>query len=143
MVYPGWNMVSVPRMQTDSNAAVIFPGKSGNIFTYNTATKAYNVALQLGNGMGYWAKYTLSDTITIVGAPLDSKTISAAQAGWIQVGSQETTVPISSLIIDGAARVGNAFRYNAATKSYQVASEILPGDAVWLKVSGGCFITIP
>ncbi len=77
----GWNLVSVPRVQTNDSASVIFPGKSGSMFEYNTATKQYATAPILACGKGYWVLYGSPDTVTITGSVPGPLTDTVAQAG--------------------------------------------------------------
>ncbi len=53
-VEAGWNLVSIPRLQANYSAGALFPGKSGSMFEYNTATRNYDSAPTLSCGKGYW-----------------------------------------------------------------------------------------
>jgi hypothetical protein len=53
----GWNLVSIPLLQSNYTPDVVFPGKSGSIFEYNTAARSYNSASVLACGKGYWVLY--------------------------------------------------------------------------------------
>ncbi len=140
----GWNLVSVPRIQTNDSAHVIFRSKSGSMFEYNTALRDYQMALILANGPGYWLNNSITDTNSINGTTPGSLIVTVAKAGWVLVGSRGATMQVSSLVLsDGALRLGSAFRYDAATKNYQAVTKIEPGDAVWINVDKACTITLP
>ncbi len=140
----GWNLVSVPRVQSNYNAGFIFPNKSGSMFAYNTALRDYKTAPILANGPGYWLNNSRADTVHISGAAPGSLTDTAFQAGWVLVGSCDTTVHVSSLILsDGATRLGSVFLYDAVGKIYNPVTVINPGEAVWINVNKACTITIP
>ncbi len=146
----GWNLVSVPFLQSDYTSGVVFPGKSGSMFEYNTATKQYATAPILACGKGYWVLYGSPNTVTITGSVPGPLTDTVAQAGWTLVGSYEESLPVSSLVFsNGAYKSGSVYRYDASPgqKQYVMTTEINPGEAVWINVQGAtswpCTITIP
>jgi hypothetical protein len=140
----GWNLASVPRIQTNDSASVIFPGKIGSVFEYNTATRDYTSAATLSNGPGYWFNYQTTGNITITGSAPGTLTVAVSQTGWVLVGSRNVQVQTSTLILsNGATIVGSIYRYNAITKMYSTTTVINPGDAVWINISKACTITIP
>ncbi len=149
-VETGWNLVSIPTLQVNYNASTLFPGKSGSMFEYNTATRNYDSAPTLACGKGYWVLYGSPDTVTITGSAPGPLTETVAQAGWALVGSHEESLLLSSLVFsNGAYKSGSVYRYDASPgqKQYVAAPEINPGEAVWINVQGAtswpCTITIP
>jgi hypothetical protein len=146
----GWNLVSVPLVQTNDSASVIFPGKSGSVFEYNTATKQYVSTKTLACGKGYWVLYSAIDTVVITGSAPGPLTVTVAQAGWVLVGSHEESLPVLSLVYsNGAYKSGSIFRYDSSPgqRKYVTTTVIDPGVAVWVLVQGAtswpCTITIP
>ncbi len=140
----GWNLVSVSRVASNYNARSLFPNKTGSMYAYNTELRNYQAAPVLSNGPGYWLNNSRTDTVVFSGSAPGSLADTAARAGWVLIGSRDTTVQVSSLILsDGAMRVGGVFRYDAAAGIYQETTVIDPGEAVWINVDKACTITIP
>ncbi len=140
----GWNLISVPRVQLNDSTKRVFPGITGSMYKYNTATKNYQSVLTLVNGSGYWANFSSSTIVTINGSAPGSLSVAVDQAGWALVGSRDTQINLSSLIFsNGAMRLGSAYWYDAFAKIYKSTTIIHPGEAVWLNVSKACTITIP
>ncbi len=146
----GWNLVSVPLLQSDYTPGVVFPGRLGSIYEYNTATKQYVPVTTLACGKGYWVLYGSPDTVTVIGLAPGPLTGTVAQAGWALVGSHEELLSLSSLVFSNSAyKSGSAFRYDASPgqKKYVATTEINPGEAIWINVQGAtswpCTITIP
>ena len=138
-----WSMVSVPLLQSNYDADVVFPGKYGVMFGCNTVIQDYEVAGTLACGLGYWVYYIDPTTITISGLIPDTVSVTSA-GGWVMVGSRHTPVQISSLVFsDGAERYGSAFRYDQVIGDYVSTEVINPGESVWIYVTKACTITIP
>ncbi len=107
-------------------------------------TQQYQTQLTLANGPGYWINNRISDTLVISGTAPGPLTVTATRAGWVLVGSCDTTVHLSSLILsNGAIRLGSAYLYDAAAGIYNPVNVINPGEAVWMNVNKACTITIP
>ncbi len=140
----GWNLISVPCVVPNDSAGILFPDKVGSIYTFNTATQIYDAHSILMNGLGYWVNYQNPDTIIINGTKPGSLTVTAARAGWVTVGSRDTVVNVSSLILsNGAITMGSAYCFDAVARIYRKTKVINPSEAIWLNVSKGCTITIP
>ncbi len=140
----GWNLVSVPYIQTNESASVLFPGKFGNMFAYNTTNGAYDPSPTLTVGPGYWVCYQDPSTVNLSGTIPAPATIQIDKAGWVLVGSRSTPMQVYSLILsDGAMRMGSAYRYDAVARIYQATTVIDPGEAVWINVNKACTVTIP
>ncbi len=143
-VSAGWNLVSVPLVPSNYSAGVLFPNKLGSMYVYNSALRDYQAAPILANGPGYWLNNSKTDTVGFNGSVPGSIVDTATQAGWILIGSRDTTFHVSLLILsDGAIRMGSAYRYDAAARIYQATPVINPGEAVWINVNKGCTITLP
>jgi len=142
-VTSGWNLVSVPCIPSDNNAAVVFPDKFGSMFEYSCVEGAYNEASTLAIGIGYWVYHTAATTVGIYGSiPVGPITMVAYQ-GWNLIGSRNTPVNVSALTVDsGAAIFGSVFRYNPSSSNYEKTLIINPGEAVWVYVTSACTLTI-
>ena len=140
----GWHLVSIPSLQSNYSADSLFRGKYGSMFAYSTTSQNYTEISTLTNGPGYWVYYEVPDTFTMSGSIMDPRTITTTRPGWILIGSHETVVDISSLVLNNGAKIyGSAFRYNNIIGDYEVTSVINPGEAVWIFVTKSCTITIP
>ncbi len=147
---PGWNLVSIPRILLNYQPGYVFPHKSGSIYAYNTSLRLYNTASILANGPGYWVNNSITDTTIISGLTTGSLIDTAAQTGWVLIGSRDTSIQVSSLVFsNGAYKSGSVFRYDASPgqRQYVKTTVINPGEAVWINVQGAtswpCTITIP
>jgi hypothetical protein len=123
----------------------LFPGRSGNMFAFNTATRRYDTQTTLANGTGYWVLYGTPTSLTITGpVPPSPPGIAVTQAGWVLVGSRNTVLPVTSLELNNGAKIcGSVFRYNSSTGRYATTPVINPGEAVWVLVDKACIILIP
>jgi hypothetical protein len=147
----GWNLVSVPLLQSNYSASAVFPGKSGSVFAFNTASRVYEAKETLVNGSGYWVLYGAPTAISITGTTAGPQTVTVTQAGWALVGSHETVLSIDTLVFsNGASKVGSVFHWNTFYRSYQSTTVISPGEGVWVLVKNDtpgatwpCTITIP
>jgi enterochelin esterase-like enzyme len=139
----GWHLVSVPSLQSNYSADVLFPGKYGNMFAYNMTLQDYIPTSTLTNGRGYWVFYQVPDTFTTSGLIMDPLTITSSQGGWVIIGSRETDIPLSSLILSDGIILGSGFRYNIITCDYEETTVIRAGEGVWIYITKPCTITIP
>jgi hypothetical protein len=138
----GWNLVSVPRTQTNYSPAAVFPGMFGDMFEYSCGS-GYLPVSSLMMGKGYWMYAPAAAYIYIVGGT-SGPIIVPACAGWNLIGSREVPVPVSSLIVSGGATIfGDAFHYDCRTGIYEPTVVINPREAVWLYITAPCTITIP
>jgi dienelactone hydrolase len=139
----GWNLVSVPLLQSNSSANVIFPHKDGNMYMFSSANQSYFSTETLANGLGYWIYYQNPDTSTMCGYIAGPMTVPAYKAGWVLIGSRHTSVAVNELQVTDGMIYGDAFRYNHSSNSYDLTTMINPGEAAWIYVTKACTITIP
>jgi hypothetical protein len=139
----GWNLVSIPRIQSNYAASLVFPGLYGSVFRYDAASGSYVQAVNLVLGEGYWVYFTSAVTIAMNGSAPGIMT-KQAQAGWHLIGSDSSLIQVSSLALsNGATIYGSAFRFNTLTGSYEGAAFIKPGEAIWIYLTKACTISIP
>jgi hypothetical protein len=139
----GWNLVSLPRIAPSNDPDILFAGRTGALFAFNHSTQNYESPSALGVGSGYWVKYDVATAVTISGSDLDSTSLTAAQPGWVLVGSLTNPIPTSSLrTVPTGSIDGLVFRYNRSTQGYEPAFEITSGEGYWVKVTQPCTIRI-
>ena len=137
----GWNLISVPVTPSSYDAATLFPGTSGTIYTYNGV--GYDAATTLVNGKAYWAFCSSQNVNSIVGSFITGAvTVTAPAAGWVLVGGKSAPVATSSVTTTPSGLIsGDFYAYNGV--SYVPTTQILPGKGYWVYVSGACTITLP
>jgi hypothetical protein len=138
----GWNLVSVPLIQSDYTASVVFPGALGVLFKYDQVLGDYVEAPILDLGLGVWVYYTTATTVTISGAAPGPITI-ACKHGWNLIGSRETEVQVANLQLSTGSILGVAFKYDPSIGDYAETAVIPPGGGIWIYVTVDCTITIP
>jgi hypothetical protein len=81
--------------------------------------------------------YYLSDTkVTIIGDAPGPVSI-ACQTGWNLIGSSKEAIDIPSITGDhGAVIYVDVLHYDPASGSYHITPTLIPGEAVWIYVSG-------
>jgi hypothetical protein len=138
----GWNLVSVPRVQSDYSPSVVFPGALGVLFKYDPTLGDYVEAPTLELGWGYWVYYTSARIVSIVGTKPCPITIHC-KVGWNLIGSCPDTVAVGDIVLSNGSIYGAAFKYDPVLGDYVETSVILPGQAAWIFVAEECDLTLP
>jgi hypothetical protein len=136
----GWNMVSVPGFNVDGQGIDSWwsgrdPGT--DVFIYDNG---YQTVTSVTPGEGYWMKHIGIKTYntgdewpadgieTVPHNPID------AVAGWNLIGGYEDTVLTIDLTTTPPGLIsGPIYGY---TGGYNIVSELLPGYAYWIKLTG-------
>lgn len=139
----GWNLVSVPLLQVNDSASVIFPRKYGSMMAFNSSMQNYITANSLANGSGYWIYFQNPDTSVISGSLPGAITVSIYKAGWSLIGSRSTPITANEFLISDGTIFGDMFRYDNQAGGYATISKIRPGEAAWVYVTKPCTITLP
>lgn len=123
----GWNLVSVPIAVTKVYRSTVFPGSSSNVFAYQGR---YVAGDTVSSSVGYWLKFIGDSTITMMGRPCLTDTISL-NPGWNIIGSLSSPVSVSALTENPAGTVVSAFfGYHG---SYAFADSLFPMRGYWVK----------
>ncbi|MDY0083500.1 MAG: zinc-dependent metalloprotease family protein, partial [Ignavibacteriaceae bacterium] len=133
----GWNMISLPVNVTNNNYLTLFPNAvSGTLYRY---TNSYMTSDTVANGVGYWLKFSSSQTADVIGSDRTECVIDL-NAGWNLIGGPYCTVSLSS-VIDPAGIIipGTLYSYSG---SYTTAASIDPTKAYWIKTNSAGTITI-
>ena len=126
----GWNMVSVPRTVADYRKAALFPTTVTSIFAYSPTGYVSKDTLQ--NTVGYWAKFSGNQIVSIAGQPRTFDTLTVG-LGWNMIGTVTDAVPISSIVsIPGGIVTSSFFGYSVA---YVVEDTLKPGKGYWIKTT--------
>lgn len=127
----GWNMVSVPQTVTDYRKNILYPTASSAAFIY---VGAYRARDTMKNGVGYWLKFDGDQHVAISGVRRTTDTIMVSDK-WNMVGSIGNPLPTSAITSDPTGIITSP--YFGYDDGYFPADTILPGEAYWVKTSGG------
>jgi hypothetical protein len=124
-----WNMVSIPVTVADKRKSALFPSAISSAFAHEGT---YAVKDTLANGVGYWLKFTDTQTVAMTGVPITQDT-TTVQEGWNMIGSISTPVATTQLTSDpGGIVTSQAFGYEGR---YVTSDSIQPGKGYWVKVN--------
>jgi photosystem II stability/assembly factor-like uncharacterized protein len=130
-IEPGWNLLSLPLLMSDSRKKDLFPQAISSAFGYNGS---YHITDTLQNGAGYWLKFSAGGTSTLAGSPVVRETLAVGQ-GWNLIGSVTQTIPANFVTpIPPVVRSSSPLGYGSIP-GYFVADSIVPGKAYWLRVN--------
>ncbi len=124
----GWNLISSPVDPHNDSVPDIYQSVAWNAFSYSGG--AYEVTTTLENGVGYWIRSQISESVTIFGSDLLDDTIPVT-TGWNLIGSLSQPVPVSLIAAASPGMItGNFFGYHGG---YRVTDTIYPGAGYWVK----------
>ncbi|HEY6625929.1 MAG TPA: choice-of-anchor B family protein, partial [Ignavibacteriaceae bacterium] len=146
-VEDGWNMVSIPGLNTpDQNVNTwwAFRDPSANVFKYVGGYQPITDAIP---GQGYWMKHTGDRTYntgdewpaggiqTVAHDPIQGA------SGWNLFGGYELNVTAANVTTNPSGlQSGPIYRYSGG---YQPATMLDPGYGYWIKLSAAAQIIIP
>ena len=90
-VQAGWNLISIPIIP-DSNVSKIFSPRT-DIFSFDSE---YRLTDTMKPGVGYWVKFSHSETLAIVGKPVSS-VCCTVKVGWNIIGTPCPAVSVSDI----------------------------------------------
>jgi hypothetical protein len=135
----GWNMVSVPGINTDGMGVDTwwaFRDPGASVFKF---TGSYTAVTVTDPGEGYWMKHIGARTYNtgdewpaggIQNVPHDPL---VAMNGWNLIGGYDQSVPVGSITTTPPGLINaTIFGYNG---TYVTATDIVPGYAYWVKLS--------
>ena len=139
-VNDGWNMVSVPGVNTDGQGVEFWwPGRdpAANVFKY---TGGYTPITSATPGEGYWMKnagaqtYNTGDEWPAGGIQIVPHNPINALAGWNLIGGYENTITTSGLTTTPPGLIdGPVYEYSGG---YNIADNLVAGYGYWIKLSG-------
>lgn len=126
----GWNMVSVPMEVSDSRKTTLYPTAISPAYGY---FNGYYAEDTLEGGMGYWLKFSDSQSVGMIGVRCEADTL-AVSTGWNMIGSISLPVSVGSIVgLPPGIRTSYFFEYNGS--GYRPADTIYSGSGYWVKVS--------
>ncbi len=146
-VSDGWNMVSVPGLNTpDQNVNTwwAFRDQGANVFRYAGGYQSVTTAVP---GTGYWMKhsgsrtYNTGDEWPTAGIQIVPHDPLAGASGWNLIGGYELSVGTAGITtVPSGLQSGPIYKYSGG---YQVATTLDPGYGYWMKLSAAGQIIIP
>ncbi|MDP2366387.1 MAG: hypothetical protein Q8M94_21750, partial [Ignavibacteria bacterium] len=143
----GWNMVSVPGLHpVDQNVTTWWSGKdpAAGVFRFSGG---YLSVTTTTPGQGYWMKnlgantYNTGDEWPAGGINIVTHDPITGATGWNLIGGYETSVLTANITTTpGGLRTGQVFGYSGG---YTPATNLVPGYAYWIKLTGPGSINIP
>ncbi|MBI3194567.1 MAG: T9SS type A sorting domain-containing protein [Ignavibacteriae bacterium] len=124
-----WNMVSVPLTVANYSKSVLYPSAQTDAFAFVGSYVAYPV---LGNGYGYWIKFSGNQQVSMTGFNRTTDSVNALQ-GWNMIGSISQSIATSSVTsIPPGLVTSQFFEYE---NGYSTSDSIEPGRGYWVKVN--------
>jgi len=129
--YPaGWNLVSVPLRVSDSRKTTLFPSAVSEAYAYDPLA-GYARKDTLLNGRGYWLKFDLPQSVSIIGFPCALDTIELT-GGWNLIGTISNPVGVASIEQIPPGIVATPFYGFLGT--YGSVDTLQAGRGYWVKV---------
>ncbi|MBI3194222.1 MAG: hypothetical protein HYZ34_07130, partial [Ignavibacteriae bacterium] len=132
----GWNLVSLPLTFEDQRTTTLFPTAVSSAIEFNGS---YNQQDTLLNGIGYWLKFSESQSVIMRGDSVHMDTVELRE-GWNIVGGISSPVSVSSIIAEPSNLLSSDFfSYN---HGYENALTIEPGKGYWVKANSSGIIIL-
>ncbi|MCK4394856.1 right-handed parallel beta-helix repeat-containing protein, partial [Candidatus Bipolaricaulota bacterium] len=140
--YPqGWNLISMPAVPSNPDAASIFDALP--LYEYDACIGTYSTPTDVSSTEGYWLYLTFEQEFCIDGTvPLTDQTIVLPCAGWHLIGTCFDAYWLNTLVTHGAqmrnvADAGNwillpVFSYDPVMHSYSAVTWLVPCLGYWV-----------
>lgn len=125
----GWNLLSVPLLVDDYRTGTLYPTAKSPAYKFEGT---YVVEETLRNCVGYWLKFSYSQTIDFLGYENVLDTVDV-QSGWNMIGSLSVPLAVADIAsVPGGIVTSEFFKYE---NGYAVADTLSPGFGYWVKVN--------
>ncbi len=132
----GWNLMSVPIMNSNIKISDIFYNRESQAYYYDGK---YVVNDTIFPGYGFWLKFQSQANYSIPGNPLTGITI-PVKSGWNLIGSLSNTIPVYSVSSTPPNNILTPFYgYNGG---YFNSPRIEKGKGYWVKVLQNGYLTL-
>jgi len=134
----GWNLISLPVESTTNDIAALFADAETPKRAYRYSPgSGYVEETQIFFGIGYWIKFTKSDSVTINGTLRGdfSAAVVGSSGGWNLVGGASGAVPVSAIMQTPAGSIISIYQFNPG-----VGYKLPPGDL--LRSGRGYFVKV-
>ncbi|HTK82876.1 MAG TPA: Ig-like domain repeat protein, partial [Bacteroidota bacterium] len=128
-VVDGWNLISDPMVGPDQRKSVVYPTAISSAFSY---AGRYVEKDTIEDGLGYWLKFSGSQSVTVYGNPLTQDTIDVRNQ-WQMIGSISTPVKVEHVVEVPFGLVASFF-YGYDSGYYPVDT-IVPGNGYWVRTN--------
>jgi hypothetical protein len=136
---PGWNLVSVPRIPASYRPDSVFADNvPTTLYGFNGA---YFIPTLLETGPGYWGRFDSAGPTTVRGTSVNQIAVTVPGTGWTLIGSLPYRVPATNLTSDPPGMIMPGTLYGFEGR-YIPASELEPGKAYWVRVTGPCTLRL-
>ncbi|MDP7281571.1 MAG: FlgD immunoglobulin-like domain containing protein, partial [Candidatus Poribacteria bacterium] len=145
---PGWNMISVPGQPLNTDPQSLISQVSGIVpplYRWEAGTFSYQQVEELKLGESYWV-LTTNESETVLEIPYQSvdSYVQSLPAGWNMIGSLSQTADFSQATDtpDDSIFPQSLFSWDAAGSSYQLSTQIEPGQGYWVLTLVDCQLTV-
>ncbi len=140
-VTAGWNLMSIPAIVTDSLKTSLFPTSTSTAYVYDNSYIAKDT---LGDGFGFWLKFSSPQTIFVEGDSIFAEGI-PVKKGWNMIGSLSVPMPVKLVYSQPDSIISSKYYRFAAGTGYVETDTIQPGGGYWIKVKqdGMLYLTAP
>jgi len=135
----GWQMISLPVDMKKAETAMMFTDPDVVLYEFNTDNGAYENAVQMDFGRGYWIKSDGLETILTgvkrfefqwnnlsgIGEPYGY--------GWNMIGALSAMMPVANIQSTPATGLKSIFGWDPS-QGYIVPSSVEPGKGYWVRV---------
>ncbi|MBN2543424.1 hypothetical protein JXI42_11220, partial [bacterium] len=141
----GWNMVSIPIRNINTNINSVFPDHLPYVWTFNTMISRYISIDRILVGAGYFVFYPFDTTLSFRGIPVYQYT-DTLSAGWHIIGApwSEDSISVDSKITipPGSIIEGSLYSYDNESREYISEESIIKPNAYWILLENDCIIRI-
>jgi endonuclease/exonuclease/phosphatase family metal-dependent hydrolase len=146
-VEDGWNMVSIPGLHpTNQDVTTWWSNLTGSVFKYSGGYLPVTTATP---AEGYWMKnsganvYNTGDEWPASGIQIVSHDPISVTVGWNIIGGYENSAAVSGLTTTPPGLINGPVYGYTSSGGYKVATNLVPGYAYWIPLSGPGLINIP
>lgn len=135
----GWNLLSVPVIPPFDGVQQIYPNSASPFAFGFSASSGYQQVGFMEQGTGYWIRMIGPMLVEIEGRGVFEDTLTLLP-GWNIIGSLSLPVHRDSIVQNPPGHIISPFFGFIPSGGYEETSTLWPGQAVWVKSTGGSLI---